>query len=203
MAEPGAEAGFAPSDPTDARRPLDWRSKYTEPAAQRAIVSEAIYLAVVLFSLPVLIALLWLEVPKHFFGISDAKYPAVMKYAVAWVSGTLGGTLFSMKWLYHSVAKRLWHLDRRLWRLFTPHISGGLSFAVVALMSSKLIRVIDGGSLESNSMVVGLGFLIGYFSDSAIAKLSEVADTLFGESRSRAARAGSAKGDETKDASNP
>jgi hypothetical protein len=33
--------------------------------------------------------------------------------------------------------------------------------------------------------VIGLGFLVGYFSDSAIAKLTEVAETLFGTVRAK------------------
>jgi hypothetical protein len=34
-------------------------------------------------------------------------------------------------------------------------------------------------------LVVGLGFLVGYFSDSAIAKLTEIAETLFGTTRAK------------------
>jgi hypothetical protein len=33
--------------------------------------------------------------------------------------------------------------------------------------------------------VVGVAFLTGYFSDSAVAKLTEIADTLFGTTRSK------------------
>jgi len=32
---------------------------------------------------------------------------------------------------------------------------------------------------------MGLGFLVGYFSDSAVAKLTEVAETLFGTIRAK------------------
>jgi hypothetical protein len=97
----------------------------------------------------------------------------------------LGGTLFAIKWLYHVVAKELWNLDRRLWRLFTPHISGGLAFAVIALVSSGILRMFDAEALSRNSVVVGLGFLVGYFSDSAVAKLTEISEALFGTSRTK------------------
>jgi hypothetical protein len=128
---------------------------------------------------------LWLELPRVCITISDQKYRPILKYGLAWLGGTLGGTLFDAKWLYHSVAKKLWHLDRRLWRLFTPHISGGLAFAVIALVSSGLFRIFDHTATNSNALVVGLSFLVGYFSDSAIAKLTEIAETLFGTTRGK------------------
>jgi hypothetical protein len=84
-----------------------------------------------------------------------------------------------------TVARGLWHLDRRLWRIFTPHISGGLSFFVLTLISSGALRIFDSKATNSPALVVGLGFLVGYFSDSAIAKLTEVAETLFGTTRSK------------------
>jgi hypothetical protein len=64
-------------------------------------------------------------------------------------------------------------------------VSGGLAFAVIALISSGLVRIFDHRAIESLSLVVGLGFLVGYFSDSAVAKLSEIADTLFGTTCSK------------------
>jgi len=183
--KPSGIPDFAPADPTDGRELLDWRSKYTEPGAQRAIRFEACYLAVLLFGVPITIVILWLGQSKHWLGLSDEQYKPFLRYGLAWVGGVLGGTLFDVKWLYHSVARQLWHLDRRLWRLFTPHISGGLAFVVVALISSGVMRVFDRQAVESPSLVVGISFMVGYFSDSAIAKLSEVSDTLFGASRAK------------------
>src|SRR5206468_4257753 len=127
---------------------------------------------------------LWLEYPKSWFGISDQKYQPILRYGMAWLAGMLGGTLFGIKWLYHTVARQIWNMDRRLWRLFTPHISAGLAFAMIAVVSSGLLRLFDRQALRSPSMVVGLAFLVGYFSDSAAAKLAEIAETLFGTSRS-------------------
>jgi hypothetical protein len=128
---------------------------------------------------------LWLEFPKYWFHLSDEKYIPLLKYGFAWAAGTLGGVLFDLKRLYHTVARGLWHLDRRLWRIFTPHISGGLSFFVLALISSGALRIFDSKATNSPALVIGLGFLVGYFSDSAIAKLTEVAETLFGTTRSK------------------
>ena len=176
---------FAPDDYTDGRDLLDWRSKYQEPDARRGIRFDAIYLACHLLVMPIAILILWLDYPKYWFELSDEKYERVLRYGLAWLSGTLGGTLFDVKWLYHSVARQIWHLDRRLWRLFTPHISGGLAFAIIALISSGIFRIFDRQAVESLSLVVGVSFLGGYFSDSAVAKLTEIAQTLFGASRAK------------------
>lgn len=184
MSEPAKLPDFAPIDPTDGRELLEWRSRYPKDA-KKSIRSEAIYLASLLFLAPFLIVILWLEYPKHILGLSDEKYEALLRYGLAWLGGILGGTLFDLKWLYHSVARQIWHLDRRLWRVFTPHISGGLAFAVIALISSGMFRILDHQATESHSLVVGVAFMVGYFSDSAIAKLAEIADTLFGVTRAK------------------
>ena len=175
---------FGQVDPTDGRALRDWESKYPEPAI-KAIWREAAYLGLLLFVVPIGIVALWLDLPKTALHLSDAKYQPLLKYGVAWLSGVLGGTLFDLKWLYHSVARQLWNIDRRLWRIFTPHISGGLAFAVTALVSSGLLSVFDKKAADNLSLVVGSSFLVGYFSDSAIAKLSEIAETLFGASRAK------------------
>jgi hypothetical protein len=142
-------------------------------------------MAVLLLGVPIVIAALWLKYPKHWMGLSDLEYNCILKYGMAWLGGVFGGTLFAVKWLYHSVARQIWHLDRRLWRLFTPHISGGLAFVFVALISSGILRIFDRKAVDSLSLIFGVGFLVGYFSDSAIAKLTEIADTLFGASRGK------------------
>jgi hypothetical protein len=188
MNEPTRVPGFAPSDPTDGRDVLDWTSRYSDPEARKEINREAAYLGVLLLLVPAGLLALWLEGVRYWLSIPPAKYTAVVKYGVAWLSGTLGGTLFSLKWLYHVVARGLWNIDRRLWRIFTPHISGGLAFAVTALVSSGVFKVFDRSALNSLSMTVGMSFLVGYFSDSAIAKLSELAETLFGSSHAKARR---------------
>ena len=182
MTDRSGVAAFAPSDPLDGRPPLDWESKY-DKRAKIAIRCEACYLGVLLAIVPVGMLVVWLEGPRAWLFIPSAKYPTFSRFSISWLSGTLGGTLFAVKWLYHSVARRIWHLDRRLWRLFTPHISGGLSFSVFALVTSGILRVFDRTALHSMPAIVGVGFLVGYFSDSAVAKLSEVAETLFGASR--------------------
>src|SRR5260370_37024393 len=101
---------FAPYDLTDGREPLDWESKYP-PEALKGIRVEAGYLLVLLFLVPSLMLLGWLGYPKNWLRLTDDKYEPILRYSIAWLAGVLGGTLFDIKWLYHSVAHKAWHLD--------------------------------------------------------------------------------------------
>lgn len=178
------EPDFAPDDPTDGRELLDWESKY--PAnARRSIRIEASYLVVLLIGAPVMMCLLWTDCLQIYLPSRANHIYSIKKYSLAWLSGMFGGSLFTIKWLYHCVARKMWHMDRRLWRLFTPLISGALAFAVIMLMSSGLLSVFDGRSVRSGSTIASIGFLVGYFSDTAIAKLREIAETIFGAQKKK------------------
>ena len=48
-----------------------------------------------------------------------------------------------------------------------------------------MFKIFDGATLAHPPVVVGIGFLVGYFSDSAIGKLNEIATTVFGGSGKR------------------
>jgi hypothetical protein len=187
--------GFGASDPTDNRKLLEWESRY--PAeARKEIRFEAIYLGILLTATPWFLLASYCHAPHYLWRLLDApSQESVGRYGLAWIGGTLGGTLFAIKWLYHVVARELWNLDRRLWRVFTPHISGGLAFAVIALISSGMMKIFDVKATHSPSVVVGMAFLVGYFSDNAVAKLTEIADTLFGTSRSKEKHIGKPAGD--------
>ena len=177
-------SAFGQSDPTDGRERLDWETKYP-PKAVSAIRFEAWYLGFLLLLAPVALLVLWAGWPQCRLGLSDQKYHVAMKFGLAWAAGTLGGILFDIKWLYHSVARQLWHIDRRLWRVFTPHLSGGLAFFVIVLIESHIFTIFDRNITNRSVTVVGIALLTGYFSDSAVAKLSEIAETLFGTTRSK------------------
>jgi len=180
MNDTKCDPGFAPSDPSDGRTCGNWDTRYPE-AAKKHIRWEAGYLA--LHFAVVLAGIFAITVyaeyaPDLLNASKDTiRWPQLL---FAYLGGVLGGTLNSMKWLYHSVAKNIWNLDRRLWRFFTPHLSGGLAFAVVVLLGSGLLVIIDRETMLSVWVSFGVGFLVGFFSDSATAKLSEIARTLFG-----------------------
>jgi hypothetical protein len=165
---------FAPADPTDGRKAGSWKTRYDKEALP-FIWREARYVGALIILIPVII----ISIKLDFFGVvvipSDIK-----KYSFAWLGGCLGGTLFSTKWLYHSVARNVWNQDRFLWRIFTPHISGALAFSFIMIISSGIINLFSPVAMEKNNAVFGVSFLIGYFSDAAVAKLTEIANTLFG-----------------------
>jgi hypothetical protein len=49
-----------------------------------------------------------------------------------------------------------------------------------------VIKIFDSSATDNPALLVGFGFLVGYFSDSTIAKLYEIAQSaLFGTSRSK------------------
>jgi hypothetical protein len=173
---------FAPDDLSDGREPGDWGSRYTDKEAVKAIKFEGFYLAAHVAGIPLVLFLVFLFRTGKCSWF-DSSYEPVWRAMTAWLGGALGGTLFSAKWLYHAVAKWTWNRDRRLWRLFTPHLSGGLAFAVVLGIASGILRIFDPSAMNSLKATFIVAFLVGYFSDQAIAKLTEVATTLFGATK--------------------
>ena len=100
------------------------------------------------------------------------------QFAYFFIGGMLGGTLFGIKYLYKVVARGRWNLDRRLWRIFSPFISGGLALAIGTLIDSGIFGVAVKSPTASSYL--SLGFISGYFADNALAKMQELAETLFG-----------------------
>lgn len=174
------DPGFAPEDLTDGRQPGDWKTRY-EAEAWKFIRQEAAYLVCLMILGLVGILLVWLRYPQRLLHLSTRDTNIFSRYAFAGLSGAMGGVLFAMKWLYHTVAKRTWHLDRRIWRYLTPLISGGLGFFTVAIVQS--LSAFDPVVVSTNARTTAFGFLIGFFSDNALAKLAEVAETLLGRTR--------------------
>ncbi len=189
MSESGArksedtiDPGFAPGDYTDGRKPGDWRSRYDDEA-RTCIRWEAAYLTLVFAAVIIGIFLVWWGYPQRRLGLTDQRAIAFTHHCLAALSGVLGGVLFAMKWLYHSVAKQIWNLDRRWWRYFAPVISGGLAFAMILVIES--FGGFDPKLVSTNRRTIAVGFLIGLFSDNALAKLAEVAQTIFGPTHRR------------------
>jgi len=174
---------FAPKDLTDRRAPLEWKTKYPL-GAWILIIIEVIYILVHLFGIPILMFLFWLKIPKNFFHSIDGKiYEVLAKYVFAWLGGMFGGTIFDLKWLYHSVAKQIWHIDRILWRILEPHLSGGLALVFMILLSSGILPIFDQDFLELPTAALGIGVMVGLFSDNATAKLAKLSAKIFGPSK--------------------
>lgn len=182
---------WAPHDYTDGRALLDWKTSYP-PEARKLITLEAWYIfAFFGFYLVLLFIMLFVSLnysgqrghlpfPETILKYCSKGCYEYLGYCLAWVAGSIGGCLFGIKWMYHSVAKRIWHEDRRLWRLLTPHVSGAVSLFMLFIVASGLLKIFDTDIVNRHKEVLAFSFLVGYFSDKALAKMAEIADTLFG-----------------------
>jgi hypothetical protein len=178
-----------PLDAIDGRPSGEWRSRYPR-RVHRTIGAEAVYLIVV-GTLMILISVAgWITTHDLCLRApGPCPYQKVLAPGVlAFGAGGLGGTLFGLKWLYHSTAKGMWHLDRRPWRLFTPWLSSILAVAALALIKANVLTLLSPEPLARPSGLLGVGFLIGYFSDITVGKLNEVALVLFGTQSDRSRR---------------
>lgn len=156
----------------------EWQSAYP-PEAQSKYWREAKYLFSHLVFFLLLSGAAWWFPKVSSPGIDSESLIVFQQYVLAWSGGTLGGTAFSLKWLYHAVAKKRWHEDRRIWRLCTPHLSGLFAVAFFALLESGLLNIVV--EKPSYAFAFAFGFIVGYFSDRAAAKLRDIAHSLFGE----------------------
>ena len=127
-----------------------------------------------------LLFLVWQGSPQSWMNVNDERYATFHVYAYACLGGVLGGTLLSIKWLYHSVARGRWNVDRLAWRLFTPHLSGVFSLGLIALLISGIFEIFNRQLLRSPPSVFGLSLVFGYFSDFTVARLYEIAEHLLG-----------------------
>ena len=160
----------------------EWQSTYP-PEARSRYWQEAIYLFSHFIVFLLLSGAVWWFPRSGFLGLDAENLIDFQQYVLAWFGGILGGTAFSLKWLYHAVAKRRWHEDRRIWRFCTPHLSGLFAVAFFALLDSGLLNIAV--EQASNPFAFSFGFIVGYFSDHAAAKLRDIADSLFGTPKSR------------------
>lgn len=185
----GSSAGdglgdFAPADLTDAREQFDWASRW-DRSAWKQIAAECAYLFLVTLVATALIFFEWNGNLANWFNVSQKRTFTFSIFTMAWTGGLLGGTTFCLKWLYHTVAKGHWNRDRVVWRVFTPLISAALSLALVALIRSDILKIINSGPLSHRSGVLAFAFLAGYFSDNVIASMLRLAEKLFGPLKQR------------------
>jgi hypothetical protein len=103
-----------------------------------------------------------------------------LKWIALWTAGLLGGTVFALKWLYHSVAKAVWNQDRVLWRLIVPFNSATVSVFTGFLFASGVVPFLRNESFDAPLTTLGFGFIFGYFSDNILAALQNYAQRIFG-----------------------
>lgn len=153
----------APSK-TDDRPTGEWSTRYPD-AATRQIRHEALYVAGSFVVYLLLIAIVSIGAEKDFLDLGEQASSEFTPYALSLIGGCLGGTMFSMKWLYHTVAKNIWNIDRRWWRYFTPALSGGAALGVVLLTSAGAFPLFDRDIAQTPQGALGIGLVLGYFSD--------------------------------------
>ena len=168
------------ADPTDGRELYEWSTKYP-PEATFVIRLESSYLfALLIVSLAGLL-LTWNRFLENILINPAILDPKVFRiYSYYCFAGLLGGTTFSIKYMYRVVARGYWHMDRQIWRILSPFMSISVSFAVGALISASYIGANSIRGDHSAASAIAIGFLVGYFADLAIGKMHEVAMVLFG-----------------------
>lgn len=170
---------------TDGRGKGRWKSCYQDPVAVKEIRIEAAFTAVVFIATLTLILATWKGWVFAVLVSHCVTDPHVIqrfnKFAYFFLGGQLGGIMFASKYLYKVVAHGYWHIDRRLWRVFSPFLSGGLALAIGAMLDSGVIGFTTKTTVGTGYL--SIGFIAGYFADSALAKMQEVAGTIFGASK--------------------
>lgn len=174
------EPGFFPDDPTDGRKIGEWQTRYTDPESKRAIREEALYQGLLLAAFLICLVLLLSGIGRSWLPLSDEVYQPLSRYVGSWLAASIGGIAYGIKWLIHVVGHGYWNKDRRLWRYFTPHVSGVIGIIVILIIESGLFGIFDPDVVRNLSMVITLAFLSGYFSDRMIGKLSDLFTDIFG-----------------------
>lgn len=175
--------GFAPEEPTDERPIGDWKSRYQDKLAKRAIQFEAAFVwGCLIITIASVLAIAMLSTSTQTL-LEKSVISTLSPFVLSYIGGVLGGTLFAMKWLYHTVARGLWNRDRRLWRIFTPFLSGGAALTVILLCASGVVPLFGADVVRTNVGALGLSIVFGYFSDRAFSSLERLAEANLGSSR--------------------
>lgn len=168
--------------PDDGHDKWNWPSNYKKcsdgthaKSAQLHIYLQFSYLMFLLLAALVALYLLYtgyLYSWQSNFSLNSHDPLVFKKMMYCIIMGFLGGITYDIKILYKSVARGQWHMDRTLWRIATPWVSLVLSIVVASFMAHEVVS-------SGNYFAITVGFFSGYFSESAIGKLYEIANLLF------------------------
>ncbi len=171
----------------DGRQRGEFRSRYP-PGAWWQILAELAYLLLILAcTTGGLLAIGAAVVKARTAGSAEALWffelprdrPILIWLSIS-LSGTSGGVAFTLKWLYHTVAKHIWNRDRWIWRVVVPILSGVVAVFLGFMVVSEIVPFFNRNSFENFYVALGFGFFIGYFSDNALAALQRFANKTFG-----------------------
>lgn len=170
---------------TDGRGMGQFESHYPSSAWMQIWIEFAYLLAMLVFSLLVLLRLSF-DIESHdpsgkvlyFF-----KYPETRRtliWLAVGLSAVVGGALYALKWLYHTVAWKMWHRDRVLWRITVPVISGAIAPFFAFMVATGVVPFFSTKVFDGFQIACAFGFFIGLFSDNALAALQRLSQRIFG-----------------------
>ncbi|MET4807708.1 hypothetical protein [Limibacillus sp. MBR-115] len=174
-------------DYDDGRPTGEWKTRYVFRAwlqISGEFLLLFLYLAVANYFLIEAITEKPAEIARDGFIYSTLFGVYVSEENARWIAlvlaGFVGGTVFDLKWMYHSVAKGIWNVDRCLWRIIVPFNSAMVSLFTGFLFKSGVVPFLKNESFDNYYVLLGLGFVFGYFSDNILAALQNLAKKAFG-----------------------
>jgi hypothetical protein len=171
---------------TDGRPPGYYKSVYPWTVWIQIVIEFIYLIAVELICVGILFGIAIYITRKQETGFLFTllgPYPAsepVVAYLSIALSGACGGCTFSLKWLYHTVAKMQWHRDRTVWRFVVPVSSGFVALFSGLMIISGLVPFLARTPLLVSATGAAYGFFVGFFSDNVLAALQKLAKSIFG-----------------------
>lgn len=172
--------------PDDGHDLWEWKSKYADTEeekwsdtysskAWKHIKWEFSYLCV-LFVVDLVLLGLWyfgyLSLFCTSFSCILVDLEIFRRLSCCVLMGFMGGIIYDTKILYKAVAHGSWHMDRVIWRIATPWVSVAITIVVICLMKNEVLH-------KSGYTAAVIGFFAGYYSESAITKLYDIAKIIF------------------------
>lgn len=172
--------------PNDGHERWEWRTKYVDheneqhsnersSEAWKHIKREFGYLSILLLLDFILLGLWYFGVLTSFcakYALIEINPENFRRLSCCVLMGFMGGIVYDMKILYKAVAHGSWHMDRVIWRIATPWVSVAITIVVICLMKNEVLY-------KSGYTAAGIGFFAGYYSESAITKLYDIAKIIF------------------------
>jgi hypothetical protein len=171
------------------RKPGDQETRFSGAARVQIVIEYSGLIALLLIEISALFYIFCRDAMPHVATRGDAPFweaclntPTMLLLSGLFFSGMAGGTAFSLKWLYHTVARDLWYKDRVWWRFGVPLMGGVLGVFANFIFSKALGTAFDQTALEPHNYfpACGLSFLIGVFADGVLGSLEKLARKTFG-----------------------
>lgn len=165
----------------DGRDAGEWETSYSTKALTQIYVELVYLLGLLGFSIYFLYGLAFTPEQSQSACASCGEIRFEQAY---WLSvglgGLIGGAVFALKWHYHSVAKRIWHQDRLVWRITAPILSSVLATFVIMMIRADIVPLIGVEKISSILAATAFAFFLGLFSDNLLASLQNLAAQMFG-----------------------